>query len=105
MQCLEYSKRRLTAFLEEIERLKGSEFPYLHSEHALGLIESYFSRYLAQLKKHGTKSNPATVRAACAAELTGLFEYLPLLGFILRSTNPRNAFEVYGPLLRLAERS
>src|SRR5271166_239466 len=102
MQCLEYSKRRLTAFLEEIERLKGSEFPYLHSEHALGLIESYFSRYLAQLKKHGTKSNPATVRAACAAELTGLFEYLPLLGFILRSTNPRNAFEVYGPLLRLA---
>jgi hypothetical protein len=102
MQCLEYSKRRLNAFLEEIERLKSSEFPYLHSEHALGLIESHFSGYLTQLKKHGPKSNPATVRAACAAELTGLFEYLPLLGFILRSTNPRNAFEVYGPLLRLA---
>ena len=28
--------------------------------------------------------------------------YLPLLGFILRSTDVRNAFEVFGPLLRLA---
>ena len=102
MQCLEYSKRRLRAFLDEIQRLKGSEFPYPHSEHALQLIEASFSDYLAQLQKLGDGSNPATVRAACAAELTGLFEYLPFLGFILRSTNPRNAFEVYGPLLRLA---
>jgi len=35
--------------------------------------------------------------------LTALFRYLPLLGFILRSTNVRNAFEIYGPLLRLSQ--
>jgi len=100
---LEYSKRRLAAFLEEIQRLKGAEFPYVHSENALQLIERTFSDYLAQLKKLKTAgSDPATIRTACAAELTGLFEYLPFLGFILRSTNPRNAFEVHGPLLRLA---
>lgn len=102
MQCLEYSKRRLAAFLEEIQRLKGSEFPYVHSEHALQLIEAWFSGYLAQLNKFKAGSDVATIRTACAAELTGLFEYLPVLGFILRSTNPRNAFEVHGPLLRLA---
>ena len=102
MQCLDYSQRRLSAFLEEVQRLRGSEFPYPHSEHALSLIEDFFSNYLRQLKKLTPASDPSTIRAACAAELTGLFEYLPLLGFILRSTNPRNAFEVYGPLLRLA---
>jgi hypothetical protein len=32
----------------------------------------------------------------------GIVNYLPILGFILRSTNVRNAFEVYGPTLRLA---
>jgi hypothetical protein len=99
---LDYSQRRLSAFLEEVQRLRGSEFPYPHSEHALSLIEDFFSNYLRQLKKLTPASDPSTIRAACAAELTGLFEYLPLLGFILRSTNPRNAFEVYGPLLRLA---
>jgi hypothetical protein len=101
---LEYSKLRLAAFLEEIGRLKGAEFPYVHSEHALQLIEEWFAGYLGELNKLDAKagSHLATVRSACAAELTGLFEYLPLLGFILRSTNPRNAFEVHGPLLRLA---
>jgi hypothetical protein len=99
---LEYSKRRLAAFLDEIQRLKGSEFPYVHSQHALLLIETWFSNYLVKLKKLNAGSDAATVRAACAAELSGLFEYLPVLGFILRSTNPRNAFEVHGPLLRLA---
>jgi hypothetical protein len=102
VQCLEYSKRRLAAFLEEIQRLKGSDFPYRHSEQALLLIETWFSGYLAILSKLKLGSNEATIRTACAAELTGLFEYLPVLGFILRSTNPRNAFEGHGPLLRLA---
>lgn len=102
MQCLEYSKRRLGAFLEEIQRLKGAEFPYVHSEHALQLIEGWFAGYLGQLNKLTATSDPKTVRTSCAAELSGLFEYLPLLGFILRSTNARNAFEVHGPLLRLA---
>ena len=37
------------------------------------------------------------VNAYCGEALLGLFSYLPLLGFILRSTNVRNAFEVYGP--------
>jgi hypothetical protein len=102
VQFLDYSKSRLEAFLDQIRRLKGSEFPYADSQHGLQLIESKFSDYLAQLNKLGSTSNPNTVRAACAAELSGLWEYLPILGFILRSTNPRNAFEVHGPLLRLA---
>jgi hypothetical protein len=102
VQYLKYSKERLGAFLDEIQRLQGSEFPYVHSKHALQLIEDGFEGYLKELNKLGPSSDPGTIRSSCAASLTGLFDYLPLLGFILRSTNPRNAFEVHGPLLRLA---
>jgi hypothetical protein len=102
VQSLEYSKQRLRAFLEEIRRLKTSEFPYVHSANALQLIEQKFSLYLGHLEKLKPNSDRATIRAACAAELSGLWEYLPILGFVLRSTNPRNAFEIHGPLLRLA---
>lgn len=41
---------------------------------------------------------------ACSTSLYDLFAYIPVLGFILRSTNSRLAFEVHGPLLRIARR-
>jgi hypothetical protein len=41
---------------------------------------------------------------ACSESLAAIYTFLPLLGFILRSTNVRNSFEVFGPLRRLARR-
>lgn len=38
----------------------------------------------------------------CADASLDIAVYLPLLGFFLRSTNVRNAFEIYGPLRRIA---
>lgn len=104
MLPLEFSRARVKAFLEEIVRLKASDFPYPHSEQALSLIERVFSAFLSRLETLDEESDPETVRAACAAAVSGLFEYLPILGFILRSTNVRNAFEMYGPLLRLCRK-
>ena len=48
------------------------------------------------------KNAPDVVQTACAEALLQVFRHLPLLGFILRSTDTRNSFEVFGPLLRLA---
>jgi hypothetical protein len=101
---LEFSKGRVTAFLDEITKLKASDFPYQHSEQALVLIEQVFSGFLDRLENLDDESDPDTVRAACIAEVAGLFDYLPILGFILRSTNVRNAFEVYGPILRICKK-
>ena len=70
---------------------------------ALILIERVFSEFLERLEKLDEGSDPQTIRAACVAEVSGLFDYLPILGFILRSTNIRNAFEAYGPVLRLCQ--
>jgi hypothetical protein len=99
----EYSVSRLNSVLEEIGRLKESEFPYPHSRDALVRIEQLFLAHKAKLEGLSADKKPAIVQMFCATALTDLFKYLAFLGFILRSTNVRNAFEVYGPLLRLSQ--
>lgn len=100
MLTLEYSCKRLTAFLEEVNKLLTSEFPYPHSKLALEKIEKLFKDELDRLKEFDKSAE--SINEACIKGLDNLYAYLPLLGFLLRSTNVRNAFEVFGPLLRLA---
>lgn len=104
MDLLGYSKKRLAAFLDQVRHLKNSEFPYLSSKQALEEIERIFDEHLDLLETLSSDSEPLAVKAGCSGALMALFEYLPYLGFLLRSTNVRNGFEVYGPLLRLARR-
>jgi hypothetical protein len=99
---LSYAKHRVRAFLDEVQRVHEVEFPYHHSRLAVERIRRLFEAKLNRLEKFDEKSDPGVVKRECALALTALFEYVPLLGFTLRSTNVRNAFEVFGPLLRLA---
>jgi hypothetical protein len=48
------------------------------------------------------QSLPAIIRHVCAMASKDMVNFLPLLGFLLRSTNVRNAFELCGPLSHLA---
>ncbi len=101
-QTLEYACGRIEGFIEELERLEEIEFPYAHSKNGLDQLKQLFERKLLRLRGFSSKSNPGIVKQECSLALESLFNYLPLAGFILRSTNVRNAFEVYRPLLRLA---
>ena len=102
LTTLQAIRLQINAFFAEVEKLKGSEFPYLHSKNALECVESHFRKYDGYIRSLDARSDPAVVASACNAAHVTLSSLLPLLGFILRSTNIRNAFEVYGPLLRLA---
>lgn len=102
MLLREYSISRLTGILQEIGRLKESEFPYEHSRDALTRLEELFASHKSGLEGLPPDKDPAIVRPLCSATVSDLFKYIRILGFVLRSTNVRNAFEVYGPLLRLS---
>lgn len=102
MSPLEYTVKRLGAFLDEIKRLATSEFPYPQSKEALQILERMFQDDLSHLNQLDPESDKAVVKHKCKLILERMADYLPLLGFILRSTNVRNAFEVFGPTLRLA---
>jgi hypothetical protein len=99
---IDYSLGRLDAALEEINRIEDSEFPYDQSHEALGRIRDLFKDCRKRIVQLPSDKALDIVKAMCGEVLTTLFRYLPLIGFILRSTNVRNAFELYGPLLRLA---
>lgn len=102
MSTLDYACKRIEATLAEIERLKEGDFPYGHSQDALYKICQVYEGDLYQLKSLSEQNDIATVNRTCAIALSNMFRYLPLLGFVLRSTSLRNAFEVYRPLLDLA---
>ena len=107
MVTVEYSLRRINAVLEEIKRLEQSEFPYESSKVALKILERKFKNHqgtLKRLKRLSPPPTPDVANNACSISLTDIYLYLPILGFILRSTSVRNAFETYGPLLRLARK-
>ncbi len=102
MQSLFYAIARTEALLAEVSRLSEGEFAYSHSRAALQLIDGLFKKKLETLKSFDEKSDPDTVGQECTLTLSDVFNYVPLLGFILRSTNVRNSFELLRPLLRLA---
>ena len=91
----------LANFQEEILRLKEAEFPYSHSKQALDRIEDLVKSYIERLRKL-SKASPLILKQQCAIATAKIWEFLPILGFIIRSTNIRNSFEVYGPVLRMA---
>lgn len=105
MQTLQFARARIAAVLTEIERLKHSEFAYAHSEHALKAVEGIFKRSQDTLSRLSEQSSPDILNNECGLSLKRLFIFHPILGFILRSTNARNAFEIYAPLLRLARQT
>src|SRR5665213_2647660 len=98
MSPLEYSRARLRAFLKEVDRVKDSDFPHVHPREALIEIEKQFRSRLQKLDSLTAAHDRKVIEASCSEATFQLLVYLPLLGFILRSTNVRNSFEVYGPL-------
>jgi hypothetical protein len=98
---IDHARKRIAAIRAEIERLKQSEFPYTHPRDALDQLGKMFERQQAVLEKVSPNAPASVIFTACSTSVYQLFVYVPILGFILRSANVRNAFETYAPLLRL----
>ena len=101
---LEDARARVAAVLKDISRLKQSDFPYAHTSDALDLLEKRFRWHENVLKKASATTQIAVLHNACRDSLRELYVYVPILGFLLRATNVRNAFEVYSPLQRLVHK-
>lgn len=104
MLILEAVLSQVRHILQVVKQLEGIEFPYEHPRVALAHLKVIFERHQKGLEQAlRTEWLSAEIRdmriPAAAQDIRYLF---PLLGFILRSTNVRNAFEAWGPMLRLA---
>ena len=103
MRPFDYARQHLTAFLDEVQHLSTCDFPYPECGEAVERLRQHFSRVLeAHDKIDPAKSLQEAVRKACVDAIDNVYEYLPVLGFLHRSKDVRNPFEVFGPLLRIA---
>lgn len=101
LHVIDSTKDKLRAVLAQIGILKTSDFPHKHSEEALDHLRDLFEDDLKTLEHVSASSDLAVSRQACADVQEHIEQYFPILGFILRSTNVRNAFEFHEPLLSL----
>jgi hypothetical protein len=97
------ARRRVRAFIDQIIELESADFAHLDGEDALKLIKAEFLPLREYLERLPPTADDASVNGACAQTSLMVARYTDILGFILRSTNVRNAFEVHFPLKRLVE--
>jgi hypothetical protein len=101
---LRATKARLATFLSEARHIRESEFPYVHARDALDSIIGRFEEHARDLERLSDANRPDVVNQRASLVSRDISHFVPLLGFVLRSTNVRNAFEVHGPLLRIARK-
>ena len=98
---VDFVGQKLVAVLDQIEHLRTSDFPYAEPKVALGLLADLYKRDLERLSSLDETVDDAVRQQVCAHANARVSQYYPVLGFILRSTNIRNAFEIYNPLLQM----
>lgn len=95
---------KVNNIIKAIDVLLATDFPYEGPQAALERIHQHFEERLEALKGLDEGTHPFVERQLCSESLDSIAIFLPILGFTLRATSMRNAFELHGPLLRLAQK-
>lgn len=101
MLDVEFVRQKLKSVLKQIKQLRSSDFPYSESDTVLGLLTDLYQRDLDRLDLLDSSTSLDVRQRVCSHANVSIARFYPFLGFILRSTNVRNAFEIYDPLLKV----
>ncbi len=106
MDPVEYTRSKLSSVIELVEQLQAGDFPHSHAPDVLQHIHDLLSSRITALNKlHTDSTKKSVINALCKETLAKIFVVFPLLGFLIRSTDVRNSFELHGPFLRLVRRA
>ena len=95
---INFARDKQTYVLKQIRDLKSSDFAYADSQEALTKLEKIFEASLSRLDQLPRNASKQSRISACTHSNLQVARFLPILGFVLRSTNVRNSFELYWPL-------
>lgn len=93
--------RKIRAFLRQIDDLLASDFPHQDGKAALEKIRDHFLIWDANIRELSPDDPPRHINVQFKGVSRKFHDYTAILGFILRSTNVRNPFELYFPLRRI----
>lgn len=99
-----FATARVDAVLAEVEKIDAFDFPYPQGRIALERVEQALVDARANIRRASESDDDGLISNACRTALFEVEQKVPLVGFLLRSTNVRNAFELCGPLDDLAKR-
>jgi hypothetical protein len=97
------TRKKLQAILWQISQLLLSDFPHSSSESALDLIKIFFEQQFNRLDRAAKSTDRKVLVQTCITINERIYQHLPYLGFLLRSTNIRNYFEAYHSYVGMAK--
>ena len=100
---IEYNTReQLRAIIAQLDQLLLSDINYSSTQEGLTLFREFFQRSDELVVQAEASGVPNLLSKACITSNERIIEFLPFLGFLLRSTNVRNNFECFDALAELA---
>lgn len=102
MSLLHNSKHKLKNIQRTIDGLLDGDFPLSAGRNALLKLRDVFAELERKLHRASRLRDPTPLQQIASNINLKVYQVLPILGFILRSTNVRNAFELLEPLQSIA---
>jgi hypothetical protein len=103
MSLLHNSKHKLKNIRRTIDTLLEGYFPLSAGQKALLKLRDVFGELEKKLDRANRLKDSVTLGSIADTINLKIYQTLPILGFILRSTNARNAFELLEPLQTIAD--
>ena len=103
MSLFHNSKQKLKNIQRTIDGLLDGDFPLSSGQNALNKLKVVFSDLELKLNRAHNLSDHAAERQLSSFVSLKIYQTLPILGFILRSTNVRNAFELLDPFQTISD--
>lgn len=97
------SKHKVRNICRTIDALLDGDFPISSGRKALQKLREVFEEQEKKLDRAKKLSDAKTTSQIANIINVKSYQTLPILGFILRSTNVRNAFEILDPLQHIAD--
>ena len=97
------AKQKLRNIKRTIDKLLDGDFPLSSGRNALTTLREFFSELENKVDRAYLLHDKDSERHLANIVSVKVYQSLPILGFILRSTNVRNAFEFLDPLQDIAD--
>jgi hypothetical protein len=94
--------QKINELVSVINRLLDGDYPHIDSRSALERIKTVFADDLALLASVNESDDPNVILEYCRRANINIAKLHPFLGMLIRSSNLRNAFEIYFPLKTIA---
>lgn len=94
----EFCIQKINELIGVINRLLDGDYPHVDSRSALEQIVKVFEEDLALLDSVDAADDPNVILEYCRRANINIVKFHPFLGMLIRSSNLRNAFEIYFPL-------